>query len=326
MIAFLLKQNIELFLTDYLSRVCKYLKDLNIDADVIKYTPGRGYQIPEKYTTIIFVQTIDSSIMNQFTHISKQALPNPARRATPAFGVRRLNIKTPSIFISQDPMPETVSTEKTRRVLILNTEQATVDRYTTRLVADVRRYNVPVVDYSIENISLLQQCLPHTIFIHFPFPPTFGQPQPKQHDVISLISSQHRRQVCNSLGVPVVNFSGKWGVARDTLISKSKILVNLHHQPREYRIFESIRCYHALELGTLVVSDYSVNINLLPLKDMIIFCHPNDMKVKVKNILENYDKIYSQIFSEKNISSVNEKIQSIYKQNVEKLLTLQNNY
>lgn len=326
MIAFLLKQNIELYLTDYLSRVCKYLKDLNINADVIKYTPGRGYQIPEKYTTIIFVQTIDSSIMRQFTHISKQALPIPTRRATQTFGVRRLNIKTPGMWINQVPTPETVSTEKTRRILILNTEQATVERYTTRLVADVRRYNVPVVDYSIENISLLQQRLPDTIFIHFPFPPTFEKPCDKDHDVISLISSQHRRQVCNSLGVPVVNFSGKWGIARDTLIKKSKILVNLHHQPRDYRIFESIRCYHALELGTLVVSDYSVNVNLLPLKDMIIFCHPSNMKTEIKNILDNYDKIYSQIYSQKNISNINEKIQNIYKQNVEKLLTLQNNY
>ena len=72
-------------------------------------------------------------------------------------------------------------------------------------------------------------------------------------------------------GLNVVDFMGKWGDERDQIIRDSKILLNIHWNPQDYNIFESIRCYHALEYKTIVVSQESTDPELVLLKDMIIF-------------------------------------------------------
>lgn len=324
MIAFLLVKNKERWLGDYLNHTCDYLKEFDLHADIIKYTPGYGPQIPDKYETIIFVQQIEQSIMRQFTANTPKNVPPLARKSS--FGIKKpLNITTPGMWITQVPTIER-DYEKQRRVFVLNTEQATVSKYTNNFVASVRRYNLPVIDYSLENILLLQKQLPTTTFIHFPFPIKFQINKEKVRDVISLLSSPHRKQICNGLGVPVCNFLGKWGRDRDNLVKNSKLLVNLHHNPSEYRIFESIRCYHALELGTLVISEHSVNEDALLLGDMIIFCHPREMKEKVQEILKNYDEIYAKTFSAENIANVEKRMYDTFKENIDKMFAMEFNY
>jgi hypothetical protein len=220
-----------------------------------------------------------------------------------------------------DPTPQPEVTESKCKIFLLNTEQATVTSYINRTIADIQRYQVPVIDYSMENIELLREKLPRTKFIHFPFPVSIKPLTPK-NGVVSLLSSTHRRTVCKSLGVPVTDFNGKWGQARDHLINNSKVLINVHYKPGVYGIFETIRCYHALEMRTLVISEPSVSQSNVLLKDYIIFAPVEQMAAKLKDVLANYQVYYDQFFSEARIQEMEERIERVYRKGIEEIMTI----
>jgi len=201
-----------------------------------------------------------------------------------------------------------------------------MSRYITQTVAEIQKYKVYVIDYSLENIAILKKRLPATIFIHLPFPFRVKPLTPKPDPAVSLLSSPYRREVCHSLGVPVTNFFGKWGNARDQLVQKSKVLINVHYRPGEYRIFESIRCYHALECRTLVISEPSVATDKVLLKDYIIFANKGQMAAKLKDVLANYQTYYDQTFSEVKLEEMEKYFESVYRKSVEEMMALADNY
>lgn len=200
-----------------------------------------------------------------------------------------------------------------RKIYVLNTEQATVPSYTERLIRQIKQCNVPVIDYSMENIRLLRIRLPDTQFIHFPFP-IMEKPLARSKDinVISLCNSPRRIQACRAIGMHIADFNRLWGKQRDTLIEKSKILVNIHHSLPNYNIFESIRCYHALELKTLIISEPSIDMESILLKDFIIFAAAGKFREKINEVLENYDSIYNNTFSDTRFIELQERLEQVY--------------
>ena len=112
--------------------------------------------------------------------------------------------------------------------------------------------------------------------------------------------------------------------ARDQLVQKSKVLINVHYRPGDYRIFESIRCYHALECRTLVISEPSVATDKVLLKDYIIFANKGQMAAKLKDVLANYQTYYDQTFSEVKLEEMEKYFESVYRKSVEELMALPN--
>lgn len=209
------------------------------------------------------------------------------------------------------------------KVFLLNTEQATVATVGATITA-INRHKVYVLDYSLENISILHTKCPKATLIHFPFPfkPTVKK-KSAQNTFVGLLSSKYRHDSVGKL--PVQNFKGMWGRHRDNLIAKSKILVNVHYN-QNYKIFESIRCYHALEMQTLVVSQTSFNNNLVLCKEMIIFADPDKLVEKATHVLQNYQQYYDTIFSNKNITAITKKFEQVYRHSIDQLLNLPCNY
>jgi hypothetical protein len=205
-----------------------------------------------------------------------------------------------------------------KKVYLLNTEQATMSVYLQRTLGIIRRYRVSVIDYSLENIKLLKRHLPHTEFIHFPYPIKMLPPVKKTIPIISLLSSPHRKRVAAPLG-KIVNFQGRWGPQRDALIRNSKILVNIHFRPHDYRIFESIRCNPALAMQTLVVSEPSIEMSSLMIKDYIIFAAPGKMKQTVDDVLKNYDQWYEKMFSPQRIIELEQRFKTVYTHSLKQL-------
>ncbi len=336
MILFLVEKGISHVMTDYLSHVKRYLRErFEVASDITVYS--QVTDIPEKYTIIIFVQRINPRIMAKISpkpvqKITPQRTNRPTRNPPTAFRSqgKRLHVaKTPPQPSS--PPPQTTPSPplkppKKYKIFLLNTEQATVPRYVKRTISDVHHYKVPVIDYSLENISLLRKRLPGTVFIHLPFPFRPREAIPKSKDVVSLISSQYRRQVCKSVKMPIANFCGKWGAPRDQLISSSKILLNIHHHPQDYRIFESIRCYHALEMRTLVISEPSVDKSQILLKDYIIFVNNKDMNARIKDVLDNYQVYYDQVFSDARVEEIEKRFEETYRASIDKIMNLAFNY
>ena len=109
--------------------------------------------------------------------------------------------------------------------------------------------NIKVIDYSLENIILLNN---HQNLIYFPYQcendkliPLISIP--KLYDIvfIGLISSR-RNYICEEIqkkGIRVLNMNSydKWGDVRDKEISQAKILLNIHFA-ENYMVYEALRC------------------------------------------------------------------------------------
>ena len=122
--------------------------------------------------------------------------------------------------------------------------------------------------------------------------------------------------------MPVENFFGKWGPQRDAIIRNSKVLLNVHYRPGDYGIFESIRCYHALEMRTLVVSEPSIGSNQVLLKDFIIFVPAGQMPAKIKEVLANYQVYYDQCFSESRLKEIECRFENVYRDSIDQIMAI----
>ena len=327
MLVFVVCSDILQYMDDYINHLQWYLQTkFAIDSDLLCY--NNPVPITEKYTDIVFVQKINPRMLPH-----RQQIPAPVRNVRQSFSVRNFAFPKSAqrdIFQSpigqpEEPQPES-EPEQERRLFLLNTEQATVASYLQCTLSDIKRYNPYVIDYSLENIEILQSKAPQTVFIHFPYPFRVKEPGLKSIPVISLLSSQHRKHVCDDLGIPVTDFNGLWKNNRNMLIQKSLLLLNLHFNPRDYTIFEAIRCYGALEQGTLVVSEPSYNSDLVLLKDFIIFAPLDKLAETVQDVLHNYKEYYEQVFSKDNIQRMEELLETTYTENVNKMLELECNF
>lgn len=219
------------------------------------------------------------------------------------------------IFV-QEINPMVVKKLQKCQFALLNTEQLSVEKYRKRVWQDINRYKVPVIDYSEENIFFLKKEYPWLKIIHFPFPISFNSQldQKKTKLIISLQNSNDRKRICHKIG-NINDFQNKWEKERNNLISEHKILLNLHYD-KNYKIFESIRCYHALELKTLVISEPSIFQNELMLYDFIIFCPVEKIEEKIKEVEENYDIYFQQCFSESRIKEIENRTKKVYEENL----------
>lgn len=207
------------------------------------------------------------------------------------------------------------------RMFLFNTEQVTVSsRLLEKVFSNIKSFGLPIIDYSIENIKLLQKLFPNRNFIHLPFPIIFEKFVEKEYDLTTLESSKHRKTVSASIERKIEDFSGKWSNERDDIIRKSKILLNIHHS-KLYCVFESIRCYHALEMGTLVISEPSVYMNDVLFNDFIIFVGKGkNMKTVVEEVLDDYNVYYQQCFHPDRIKLVEKRLYELYQTELQKII------
>lgn len=81
----------------------------------------------------------------------------------------------------------------------------------------------------------------------------------------------------------------------------TKILINIH-QTIYHHTFEEIRCLPALFNGVIVISEISPLHKLIPYNELIIWCEYDNIFEKTKEVLDNYEKYYSLIFTANNIN------------------------
>jgi len=230
------------------------------------------------------------------------------------------------IFIQKINM--TIPITGKRRVFLLNTEQTTIAKNVNDIVYAVKKYNVNIIDYSLVNIKILKAKLPNTTFIHFPFPFRPKESIPKDIPVISLgtPNSLHRKNVIQSLKIPVYNFYNLWGQERDKQICRSKILVNLHYNTVDFGVFESIRCYNAMEYRTLIVSETGVHDECDLLADYIIFAPHTELREKVKDVLDNYEMYYNKMFCKERVEEIETRFSDCYRKSLDIIFNCECNY
>lgn len=215
------------------------------------------------------------------------------------------------------------NSRKKGNMFLLNTEQMTHPQYSKVVFDDIIKSKLPVIDYSVENIRIIKEKYPQTKCIHLPFPMTII-PDKKSNDVAVLGNSNYRKTVMGTLNTSYIDFNGKWGEDRDEIVKSSKILLNIHYD-KTYNIFETIRCYHALEYGTLVISEPSIYMDDILLKDSIIFVKDGEtITDTVRNIVENYDETYDKYFNQDKIEKVHTLLKDVYTKSIREITTFTN--
>ena len=91
----------------------------------------------------------------------------------------------------------------------------------------------------------------------------------------------------------------EWSTKRDFSISQAKLLLNIHFDDT-YNIYEAIRCDRLSLSGMMVVSEDSLNIDLLDTKDLVYFEKYDKLADKVTDILKNYDNYHGEFISNYN--------------------------
>lgn len=294
------------YFSDYLESVKYYLQDeFGIVANIWYYTATDTLQ---KHT---------------YSSLSQQQQPSPSSTLPQSIAALAAEHVTRYIFVQKiDPRILAACTcggngnGSGNNIYLLNTEQMTVKRYAERVYGDIEKYHPRIIDYSGENIKIFAeksiQCY------YFPFPLIMKEKIAKKHNFTSLTTSEHRIVSIRETGQQVQCFNNMWGLQRDKLIGESRILINIHYDA-EYRIFETMRCYHAMSHWTLVVTEECASHNDILLKDSIIFAAQDQLKDTCARVLDNYQEYYDEIFSSENIKRMKQLIKKTYIKNLDRL-------
>lgn len=136
-------------------------------------------------------------------------------------------------------------------------------------------------------------------------------PTIKSIDTLTLFaddtSSPRREQILvkiNSIINEHKNINNCYGDELKTLMENTKILINIHQSDFE-NTFEEIRVLPALMQKVLVVSEISPLTELVPFGPLIIWATYDNIVQKTKEVLDNYETYYNQIFTQQNINLLN---------------------
>ena len=318
MIAFVVSNFVHQYLEDYLNHIARYFdKNFSLNTEIITYedpnnekrNSGRKRKTEVYHSRVTGPKKIHKSRKNRTKLLKKMSIPNISDCHKKIIFVQYVNWGLYQKKKDDDC-----------EMFLLNTEQMTVEKYLDKIQKEIEMAKIRVIDYSMENITILKSIFPLIDFIHFPFPIMFEKFEEKTGDIVSLNNSKYRSKVLESLGMYYNDFNNLWKNDRDSLIRQCKALVNIHVNDN-YNIFESLRCYHALEMGVLIVSETSDNMDSLLFKDFIIFVSPGrDIEHAISDVLDNYDYYHDQCFSPKRLGLIQKRLLERYTSSLDKLI------
>jgi hypothetical protein len=203
-------------------------------------------------------------------------------------------------------------------IYYLNLEQLTINGLNSNknLLKDVinlrtNTKELKLLDYSTSNISILDGYNIKSEYI--PYQVNYDEiyNYEKENDFVLCCTVNERKlNIFNELNklYPKSKFIGDpplWGNLRDEYLFKSKLLINIHHQEKEYNILEEIRITRCILNKIIIISEPSVHSGKYPLNTFIIYEKYDNIIKKTKDILENYDFYYNKIYNNFDIVNIN---------------------
>ncbi len=113
-----------------------------------------------------------------------------------------------------------------------------------------------------------------------------------EYDVAVVGSSERRRSVLRALkakGIKTVHVVDSFGNARDELIGKAKILLNVQYKD-DYKIYSHVRCDRWMFAGKLIVSDECLDQDQLDVRANVVFAPCDRLVDKTEEVLADFDR------------------------------------
>jgi len=200
-----------------------------------------------------------------------------------------------------------------RRIYYINIEQ--MSHFSYYKMIRTLKDEINIIDYSEENIPYLA-----TSYHTYLFPPYFKFNDvlitEKTLDVLSICNNDYRRNILDKYkNIHLLNEC--YGDIRNDFFKKTKIYINIHCS-NEHKTMELIRIINLLAHKVIVISQKSVNSDLLFVKDSIIICNNIDeLPSYINEILSNYEYHFNNIFIKFN----EEQYKKYIKTNLDKIMS-----
>ena len=184
--------------------------------------------------------------------------------------------------------------------------------------------DVKIIDYSEENIEYFKNVYKNINLI----PPIFYNNNKlnfKDIDILSLKNNEYRSNILESLIFDncyrKMYFNEVYKNERDKLYNRSKIYINIHAS-KDHKTMELIRIINLLINKVIVITQNSINPELLFISKYLIICDKDYLlETKVKEVLKNYNHYYENFFLGENSFNKN-----IYKKYLDEHINNFTNY
>jgi len=227
------------------------------------------------------------------------------------------------IFIQNIPIHFDVK-ELHCKIYLLNTEQLSSINQCKKI--NNISNEIEIIDYSLANIDYLykERLVSNTNIgknlYYLPYMVNrneiFNYPKIKDIAIIGWWDLPYRMNILSEISQLGLDFNEIEGFSnkRDEELFQYKILVNVHFN-EEYKIFEQMRCNRCIMNRMIVISEKSYDV-YYELRPYMIECEYSEIAEKTKDVLENYERYYKELFENFDI----DKIESIYKNIADKCL------
>jgi len=270
--------------------------------DINKFCVFRDYC--HSITRYFFINNIRVKIIlfNNLDHLIQQ--------------LNLINCLNSWIFFLSDIFDKIFKLFKFNKIFYINTEQLSRELIKTKIIDIFKKYNFIYLDYSNANLNIFKKLIPNIKSIYLPYLPNLDEIYNYEKTIsCSILGCRDRRmKILNELlskNINCCNFNGLWGIDRDNLIFKSKILVNVHIE-NDFNIFEELRCIRCIFNKIIIISEDSLSQFEHPLSKFIIFTKYDNIVKKTIEVLDNYDIYFSKIFNNFNISSLESDLLNYY--------------
>lgn len=191
---------------------------------------------------------------------------------------------------------------------VLNTEQNTRNNGFLQSIIDLPN-EIQIIDYSKENIKYLNDnnIIKSTIYIPYQVNTNEIFNLEKTYDIAMIgLKSERRQYIFDEIELQKdINEIKGFGISRDVILMKHKILVNVHYDD-DYNIFEQFRCNRCI-LNKMIVITETSDLSEYELKDYLIMCDYDEIVEKTIEVINNYEYYYNNLFADFDVEKIKEK-------------------
>lgn len=186
-----------------------------------------------------------------------------------------------------------------RKIYFINIEQMSHTEY-YKMIRSVDT-NINIIDYSEENIPYFKNIY-NNVYLLPPFFEINNNILNKDIDILSIINNTYRKSIIDKIdlnkNLNTLFIDNCFNNERDYYFLKSKIYINIHCS-EDHKTMELIRIINLIMNKVIIITEKSINSQLLFIKDYIIICNDmSDFKHYTNEILNNYDYYFNKFYGD----------------------------